>query len=344
VKAVVLVGGLGTRLRPLTETVPKPMLPILDRTMVEHLVARLATVGIDEVVLSLRYQPDAFQRAFPGAECGGVRLRYAVEPEPLDTGGGIAFAARSAGVDSTFLAVNGDVLNRFDLAPMLALHRRTGAEGTVATAVVDDPSDLGVVVADSHGRVTQWVEKPGAGRSPANTVNAGTYVLEPSVLDRIPEGTRLNINSDTFALLVADGTLFALPVEGWWLDVGTVPRYLQAHEDLLALDDLDGRVPLASSGVWVAPGARIDGEVAPRSFIGAGARIEAGATVEASSIGPGVVVASGAVVRRSVVLADAVVGEGATVDASVIGGRTRVAPGATVPAGSGVAFDAEVGA
>lgn len=338
-KAIVLVGGLGTRLRPLTEVVPKPLLPVLDRTILEHTVGHLAALGVDEVVLSMGYQPDAFRRAFPDDRCCGVPLRYAVEPEPLDTGGGIAFAARYADVDSTFVAVNVDVLHRFQLAPLLATHRRVRAEGTVAMAEVDDPSDLGVLVADGDGRVTQWVEKPGRAASPANTVNAGTYILEPSVLHRIPEGTRLNINSDTFPLLVADGSLYAERVEGWWLDVGTVDRYLQAHADMLAFDDVLCAAEQVSPGVWVAGQATVDGQVLPRSFIAAGACVSAGATVAGSSIGRGALVSKGATVTSSIVLENAVVGEGATIEGAVVGGRAQVPAGMRIGPGRVVGYD-----
>ena len=186
-KAVVLVGGEGTRLRPLTLTTPKQMLPVVGVPMLERVLGHLARHGVDEAVLSLGYLPDAFLEAYPDGRAAGVSLAYAVEPEPLDTAGAIRFAATSAGVDDTFVVVNGDVLTDLDLTGLVAFHRRAGAQGTIALHPVADPSAFGVVPTDADGRVTAFVEKPPRGEAPTNQINAGTYVLEPSVLKRIAE-------------------------------------------------------------------------------------------------------------------------------------------------------------
>ncbi len=163
-RAVVLVGGFGTRLRPLTTTIPKQMLPIVDRPMIERVLAKLAEHGVDDAILSLGYRPDAFIEAYPDDVCAGVRLHYAVEGEPLDTAGAVRFAADEGGVDSTFIVVNGDVLTDLDIAGLWNLHRERKAECTIALTPVDDPSRYGVVSSDERGLVEAFIEKPPAGR------------------------------------------------------------------------------------------------------------------------------------------------------------------------------------
>ena len=208
-KAVVLVGGEGTRLRPLTLSAPKQMLPIVGVPMIERVLGHLASHGIDDAVLSLGYLPDAFTEAYPDGRVAGMGVTYAVEPEPLDTAGAVRFAAAFAGIDETFVVVNGDVLTDLDLTALVAFHRERGAEGTIALHPVADPSAFGVVPTDDDGRVQAFVEKPPRDEAPTNEINAGTYVLEPSVLGRIPEGGRVSIERETFPAMVRDGGLFA---------------------------------------------------------------------------------------------------------------------------------------
>ena len=234
-KAVVLVGGFGTRLRPLTLHTPKQMLPIGDRPMIEWVIEHLAHHGIDEAVLSLGYRPDAFATAYPDGHCAGVELHYAVEDQPLDTAGAIRFAAMSAGISERFVVMNGDVLTDLDVTALVDFHDRAGAEATVTLHEVDDPSRYGVVQTDDDGRVLAFVEKPAAGEAPSNLINAGAYVLEPSVLDRIDDGRPVSIERDTFPALVADRALYAMVDGGvYWLDAGTPETYLQAQLDLVA--------------------------------------------------------------------------------------------------------------
>ena len=232
-KAVVLVGGEGTRLRPLTLSTPKQMLPIVGVPMIERVLGHLASHGIDEAVLSLGYLPDAFMEAYPDGRVAGMGLTYAVEPEPLDTAGAVRFAATFAGIDETFVVVNGDVLTDLDLTRLVAFHRERGAEGTIALHPVADPSAFGVVPTDDEGRVTAFVEKPPRDEAPTNEINAGTYVLEPSVLDRIPEGGRVSIERETFPAMVRDRGLFARSDDRYWLDTGTPAAYLEANFDYL---------------------------------------------------------------------------------------------------------------
>lgn len=322
--AVVLVGGFGTRLRPLTLTVPKQMLPVGGQTMIERVVAHLAAHGVDRAVLALGYRPDVFRDAFPDGRCHGVELVYAVEPEPLDTGGAVGFAARHAGISDTFIVVNGDVLTDLDVGELVAFHRERGAEGTIALTPVDDPSRYGVVPIDATGRVTAFIEKPPAGEAPSNWINAGTYVLEPSVLDRIATDRKVSIEREVFPAMVADGTLFALERAGRWIDAGTPEAYIEA-----TLGYLDGT---AGSEPPIAVDARVsDGSTVTRSWVGGGAVVGSGAVVEDSLVLPGAWIGEGAVVRHSIIGPRAFVGTGAKVDGlSVVGEGAQVQAGAVL--------------
>ncbi len=323
-RAVVLVGGFGTRLRPLTLSTPKQMLPVAGRPMIERVLAHLASHGIDDVVLSLGYRPDAFTDAYPDARCAGVSLHYAVEPEPLDTAGAVGFAARAAGVSERFLVVNGDVLTDIDLTALLAFHDRVGAEGTIALTKVDDPSQFGVVPTDEEGRVVAFVEKPPRDEAPTDLVNAGFYVLEPSVLDRIPAGARVNIERETFPAMVAAKTLYGRADPAYWLDVGTAERLLQANLDVL--DGLRPSIVLDESDLAeVAATADVRA-----SLLGDHVTVEGTATVSRSVLGRGVWVADGAVVEDAVLLPGASVGPGATVRRSLLGADASVQAGAAV--------------
>jgi mannose-1-phosphate guanylyltransferase len=328
VKAVVLVGGFGTRLRPLTFTIPKNLLPVVHVPMVERVVAHLGHHGVTEVVLSLGYKPDAFLEAYPDGRCAGVALRYAVEDEPLDTAGAIRYAAAEAGVSERFIVVNGDVLTDLDLTRLVRFHDASGAEGTITLQTVEDPSRYGVVVTDVAGRVEAFVEKPDRHEAPSNTINAGTYVLEPSVLGRIPEGRPVSVERETFPAMVGESCLYALDGDAYWLDAGTPATYLQANLDLLTSD---GAVHASAA---VAPGARVE-----RSVVGDGAVVGDEAALTEAVVLPGATVEAGARVDRSIVGPGATVGSGAElVDLTVVGAGVEVAP-TTRLAGSRVPED-----
>ncbi len=326
-KAVVLVGGEGTRLRPLTLTSPKQMLPVVGVPMIERVLTHLAAHDVDEAILSLGYLPDAFMQAYPDGYAAGVRLTYAVEPEPLDTAGAVRFAATFGGVAETFVVVNGDVLTDLDLTSLVAFHRERQAEGTIALHPVADPSAFGVVPTDSEGRVTAFVEKPPRDEAPTNEINAGTYVLEPSVLERIPEGGRVSIERETFPAMVRDGSLFARSDDAYWLDTGTPSAYLEANFDYLA----------GKRGTFIAPGladrgdgvllegdSEISGDVIGPSVVFSGCVIEPGTRVEHSILGRGTVVSEGAAVVDSVAMDACHVAGDAKVAGSVMGPRSVV--------------------
>ena len=329
-RAVVLVGGEGTRLRPLTLTAPKQMLPIVEQAMIERVLGHLGSHGIDEAVLSLGYRPDAFIDAYPDGVIAGVRATYAVEPSPLDTAGAIGFAASFAAVDETFVVLNGDVLTDFDISGLVDFHRERGAEGTIGLTPVDDPSSFGVVPTDDDGKVTAFIEKPPRDEAPTNFINAGIYILEPSVLSRIAPGVRVSIERETFPAMVGDGSLFARGSDAYWLDTGTPDAYLRAHRDLLTgrrgTAPAPGAVqdPELGSGVWTIGDVDVTPGSVVRSLIGVGASVASGASVSDSVIGAGCVVETGAVVSDSVLLPGARIAERAKVEDSIVG------PGAIV--------------
>ncbi len=324
-RAVVLVGGEGTRLRPLTLTAPKQMLPIVEQAMVERVLGHLASHGIDEAVLSLGYRPDAFSDAYPDGVIAGVRSTYAVEPSPLDTAGAIRFAAAFGGIDDTFVVLNGDVLTDFDISELVAFHRERSAEGTIALTPVDDPSSFGVVPTDADGKVTAFIEKPPRDEAPTNFINAGIYVLEPSVLDRIAPDVRVSIERETFPAMVTDGTLFAQGSDAYWLDTGTPDAYLRAHRDLLSgrrgVAPSPGAVadPELGAGVWTIGDVDASPGSATRSLLGRGSSVAPSAKVTDSVVGAGAVVEDGAVVADSVLLPGSRVAARASVDHSIVG-------------------------
>jgi mannose-1-phosphate guanylyltransferase len=319
----VLVGGFGTRLRPLTHHRPKQMLPIVNRPMIEHVVGHLVDHGVDDVVLSLGYQPDGFRDAYPSGRCAGASLHYAIEPEPLDTAGAIRFAALDAGIDERFVVVNGDVLTDLDVTAFVAFHVARAAEASISLHRVGDPSRYGVVLTDARGRVSAFVEKPPRGQAASDLINAGTYVLEPSVTDRIPPGRRVSVERETFPAMAADGSLYARADGCYWIDTGTPCEYIQAQLDLV-----DGVRGAAIDGVH--PDARIAADAAvEHSVVGAGAVVSGGARVENSVLLPRVRVCSAAVIDGSVVGEGAIVAEGAHVlRGSVVGDGEVVGSGA----------------
>lgn len=347
-KAIILVGGEGTRLRPLTYTKPKQLLPIVEVAMLERVLGHLRIYGVSEAVLSLGYRPDAFMDAYPDRNVAGVAVEYAVEPDPLDTGGAIRFAADHVGIDQTFLVVNGDVLTDLDVGALVEFHLSCGAAATLALTPVDDPSRFGVVATDDAGRVEAFVEKPETDKAPTNLINAGTYVLEPSVLPHIPAGRRISIERETFPLLVAQRQVYALAGDRYWLDTGTPEAYLKAHADLLSgargLPPAPGAVQVAADrpNVWVIGSPDIAGDVGPMSLVGDHACVEKGSTIEGSVVGAGGVVESGAKVRGSVLMPGARVGRGASVVGSIIGHRAVVGAGALLEPTSVVGDDAVV--
>ncbi|HEX7059087.1 MAG TPA: NDP-sugar synthase [Solirubrobacterales bacterium] len=313
-QAIVLVGGEGTRLRPLTESVPKPALTLVDRPFLAYMIEWLAAHGVTQVVLACGFLPDVLREALAGEEeRAGVEIRYAIEPERRGTAGAIRFAADQLGdaLSERFLALNGDVLTDLDLSALMRAHDERGARATIALHPVEDSSAYGLVRSGAEGEVLEFLEKAGEGGP--GEINAGMYVLERSVLDLIPPAQNVSIERDVFPRLVGQG-LYGLRLEGYWMDIGTPERYLQSCWDIL-----EGRV--ATRVEPTAPGKL----VAPSAEISAGASVGAHAV-----IGPGCRVEDRAMIDDSVLLDGCVVGEGARVAGSILAPGVEVAPGAVL--------------
>ncbi len=315
-KAILLAGGKGTRLRPLTLHTPKPVVPIFNRPFLYYQLDLLRQLPeIDEVILSLNYQPRRIEEALACGPDPGVKLRFVVEPTPLGTAGAVKYAEEH--LDDSVMVLNGDILARIDLAAVVHLHRARRAKATIVLTPVANPSAYGLVETDAHGNVRAFIEKPSPDRITCNTINAGIYVLEPETLDRIPKGTAWSIERSFFPSLVERGEVFvAYVAQGYWIDIGTPAKYLQVHRDIM---DRRYRVaPFAdgpASGVLVAPGARVEegARLEPPCFVDEGCIVKAGAR-----IGPYAVLGRDCRVREDAVVEDALVWPYGDIDAEAV--------------------------
>ncbi|MGA0081337.1 MAG: sugar phosphate nucleotidyltransferase [Ilumatobacteraceae bacterium] len=314
------MGGFGTRLRPLTYTIPKPLLPIAHVPMIRRLINRLEQGGVTDVVLALGFKPEPFFAEFPNNMCGGVRLKYAVESTPLDTAGAIGFAARSARVTGTFIVANGDVMTDLDVAMLVDFHRRSGARATISLTPVADPSQFGIVETDASGKVLRFVEKPQPGETESRFASAGTYVMEESVLEFMPGTEKLSIERVTFPQLVAQGELFAMANSGYWIDAGRPDTYVQANIDIAAHMESPTDRAIHEQANVSATAHVVD------SVIGAGVSVGDHSNVLHSVILEGATIGSDAHVERSIVKGS--VGNGARIEDCI------VASDGTVEAGS----------
>ncbi len=357
--AVILVGGEGTRLRPLTARRPKPMLPLVGRPLLAYTFEHLRRHGVDRVILSCGYLPTQIREYF-GDETDGVSLEYFVEDKPLGTGGAIAFAAR--GLEQTFFALNGDSLRAADLSQLVAFHRERGAKATILLTPVEDPTRYGLVRLAPDGRVAAFLEKPRPEEIDTDLINAGLYVLEPEMLDLVPAGRAVSIEREVFPVLVEEGSVYGMALPGYWLDVGTPESYLQAHRDVLEQNvpsgvgdalghDFTYVDPTASVAptarlvppVYVGAGATIEADVRVGSLavVGRDARLGAGSVLELAVVAEGARVGEGCNVTRAIVGEDAELGTGCTVHGlSIVGPGARVGEGNTLGAGVRVAADA----
>jgi mannose-1-phosphate guanylyltransferase len=345
--AVILVGGQGTRLRPLTDRTRKDMLPLVDRPLLAYTFEHLARHGVRRAVVSCGYLPHQVREAF-GDAYGELALEYAVEPEPLGTGGAIGFAGRR--LEETFFALNGDSLREADLGELVRFHRSTGAKATILLTPVADPSRYGLVRLAADGRVESFLEKPRPEEIDTDLINAGLYVLEPEVLELVPEGRPVSIEREVFPQLAGEGSVFGIALPGYWLDVGTPESYLQAHRDVLERTfETEVGKALGSDFTLVDPGAEVHPEarLVPPVYVGPGAVLEAHARVGSLAVvGAGSRVGAGAVVENAVVSGRAVIGEGCAVVGSIVGDDATlgaecdvrnlavVGPGATLGAGN----------
>lgn len=321
-QALILAGGEGTRLRPLTLTIPKPVVPLVDRPFIAHMIGWLRFHGVDDVVLACGFMAARIREVIGDGSALGVSVRYVEEPEPLGTGGALKYAEDL--LDERFLMLNGDVLTDIDLGAQLVQHERTGARATLALVGVRDPSAYGVVQCGADHAVRRFVEKPAAGEAVTNLINAGAYVIERDLLAELaPAGTNISMERDVFPGLVGRG-LYGFAASGYWLDIGTPGRYLQATFDILS-----GRVRteagLQLAKACSAPASAVEGSVVAPSLIGAGCEVGREATVGGHAVlGPGVRVGERATVERSVLLAGATVGAGSSIRCAIVGPGVRV--------------------
>jgi mannose-1-phosphate guanylyltransferase len=323
-QAIVLVGGEGTRLRPLTSDVPKPAVTLVDRPFLAYAIEWLAAHGVSEVVLACGFLPDVLREALGEQERAGVSITYVAEPEPLGTAGAIRFAAEALGdrLEDRFFALNGDVLADLDLSALLRAHEERGARATIGLYPVEDSSAYGLVRCDDQGGVLEFLEK--TGEEVPGEINAGAYVLDRSVLDLVPARQAVSIEREVFPRLVGGG-LSALLLDGYWMDIGTPERYLQASWDIL-----EGRVATqvepTAPGLLVGEGAAIvtDAKVGPRAVVSAGCRVEGGAEVSESVLLDGCTVGEGARVQNSILAPGARVEPGAQLVNAVVGRDERV--------------------
>jgi len=335
-KAILLAGGKGTRLRPLTIHTPKPIVPIFERPFLHYQLDLLKQVPeIDEVILSLNYQPRRIEEIFGNGADAGLNIRYVVEPAPLGTAGAVRYAGES--LHESVVVFNGDVLTEVDLAAVIALHRQRQAKATIVLTPVENPSAYGLVETDAAGSVARFLEKPAADQITCDTINAGIYILEPDTFDRIPKDTPWSIERSFFpSLIERSETFIAYVYRGYWIDIGTPEKYTQVHRDIM-----DGRYHTppfdgAAAMSWVSPRARVEegAMLEAPCFVDEGAVVKAGAKIGPYSvIGRQCQIEEHAIVDRSIVWANTKVSQDAIVRRSILGRQCHVGRSALVENG-----------
>ena len=323
-----MAGGEGTRLRPMTANQPKPMLPVANRPIMEHVLRLLKRHGFDETIVTVQFLAALVRNYFGDGEEFGMSLQYATEEMPLGTAGSVR-NAEDALRDEPFLVISGDALTDMDLTALVDFHKEKGALVTVGLARMPNPLEFGIVITQEDGRIQRFLEKPTWGQVFSDTVNTGLYVMEPEVLAEVPPGEMVDWSGDVFPKLLKRGApLFGYISDGYWEDVGTHESYLKVQADVLARrvqSDIAGFE--VSPGVWIAEGAEVDANAVLTGplCIGDYAKIEAGAHLrEYTVIGSNVVVKEGAFIHRAVVHNNVYVGQGVTLRGCVIGKNTDV--------------------
>jgi mannose-1-phosphate guanylyltransferase len=317
-QALILAGGEGTRLRPLTTTYPKPVVPLVDRPFIGFMLDWLRSHGVDEVIMGCGHMADGVRAVLGDGSGFGVKLSFVEEPRPLGTGGALKFAEDL--LDERFLMLNGDVLTDLDLTAQIAQHEATGARGTLALTPVEDPSAYGLVRLTGENAVTEFVEKPSADQIDTHNISAGAYVLERSVLELLEPGKPASIERDVFPRLVGDG-LYGYVGEGYWMDIGTPDRYLQGTFDILeGTVETEVAARMGSSFACVADDVELAGRIIPSALVESGCRIGAHAQVGGRVVlERGVTVGEHTTVERAVVLEGATIGSGCTLSGCIVG-------------------------
>jgi mannose-1-phosphate guanylyltransferase len=345
-EAILLVGGQGTRLRPLTIATPKPLLPTAGVPFLAHQLAKAAAYGVTRVLMATFYRAEMFAECLGDGSSFGLQIEYIQEKTPLDTGGAIRNAATAlrGGPADPVVVLNGDVLSGHDLAAQVAAHQVAGAAVTLHLVEVADPSRFGCVPTDADGRVSAFLEK--TPDPVTNRINAGCYVFRREVIDRIPAGRRVSVERETFPELIGAGELVLGHVDtGYWLDVGTPEAFVCGSRDLVLGELASAALPGPCGEVLVLPGGVIEpgAKVGGGTVVGAGCRIGSDAEVDGSVLFDGAVVGHGAVVRSSAVGRAARIDGGAVLDAVVIGDGARIGSGNELAHGLRVWPEAEIG-
>ena len=317
-QALILAGGEGTRLRPLTSVIPKPVVPLANRPFISYMLDWLEGHGFDDVVMSCGFLAEGVRSVLGSGDRAGIRIRYVDEPQALGTAGPVKLAEPM--LDERFAVLNGDILTDIDLASVVAFHEARGARLTLTLTPVPDPSSYGVILTGDGGQVEAFIEKP-EGEAPSNLINAGIYVLEREVLAEIPEGRPVSFEREVFPSLVDRG-LYGLERDGYWLDIGTLDRYLEATRDILAGAVTTGVRPGIGEGARVDAGAQIFDPVLAGGSCEIAAEAELGPDV---TLAEGCTVGPGAVVRDAALHEGATVGEGAIVVHAIVGAGVAVA-------------------
>lgn len=354
-QALILVGGHGTRLRPVTLTLPKPVIPLVDRPFIRYMIDWLARHGVDDIVMACGFLPDQLRATLGDHVPGGPRLHYIEEPEPRGTAGAIKFAAEL--LDDRFFALNGDSLTDLDLSALMDKHVSSGARATLGVHPVDDITGLGLVRSGADGEILEFLEKPDPATVETNEISAGMYVIEKEVLDLVPPDRDVSIEREVWPRLVGDG-LYSERLEGYWMDIGTPDRYLEACWDILGGrvetepgSKVDGEGRYADSGAsvdgdatvgelaWIDADAEVaaGAEIGPRAVLGAGVKVGPGSTITDSALHPACRIGAEATVSGAILSAGAVVEDGAEVPVgSVIGAGARITAGANLEPGARV--------
>jgi mannose-1-phosphate guanylyltransferase len=314
-KGLILAGGKGTRLRPLTLNTPKPIVPVANAPFLLYQIDLMRSAGIDEVILSLSYQPRKIEDLLKDGSDYGIGIRYAVEGTPLGTGG--AFKNAEDQIDSTTVVFNGDVLTGLDLSAAIARHKKTGAVATIVLTPVENPSAYGLVETEADGSVRRFIEKPGPDEITCNTINAGVYVLEPSVLKYMPKGEPYSFERGLFpTLLEKKERVGSFILDKYWIDIGTPKKYLEVHHDILAGKFSSSRVPASAIDRSSLPS---DASIDKKSIIDADVMIRSGVRIENSVIGRNCRIEEGAQIIDSVIWAGNTVDSGSRVKGAILG-------------------------
>ena len=341
---MILVGGQGTRLRPLTATLPKPIVPLVDRPFIAFMLEWLREHGVDEVIMSCGFLATSVREVLGDGSRFGVRLRFVEEPEPRGTAGALKLAEPM--LDERFLMLNGDVLTDIDLTSQIAQHAATGAAATLALVPVADPTAYGLVILDEERAVRHFVEKPRSDRVQSNLISAGAYVLERSVLELVPPDRNVSIEREVWPLLIGAG-LYGFPSESYWLDIGTPARYLQGTFDIIEGNVATAvRERLGADWLAIDEGAQLHGRVIPPAVLERGVRVAEGAHVGSLVVlAADVSIGAGSKVERSVILAGTQIGEGCELRDCIVaagctvGARTQISGGAVLGEGVSVGAD-----